>query len=281
MTSDDDIKQTPAEEREEEQEAVREASHLSAKLVYQVVRREGIEELRRPNTSLIWSGVAAGICISFSVLGEAVLRTHLPDTEWLHLVESLGYTFGFLIVILGRLQLFTENTLTTVLPLLAKPTAHVAWAVARLWAIVLAANVVGAFIAGTFIAYTGVFDADMLVSVQEISEHATGAGPLLGLLKAIPAGLLVAALVWMLSAGEQDNFFIIVVMTWLIAAGDFTHVIAGSVEMAYLVVTGNLGLIGAVFGFFLPVLIGNIIGGTAVFTLMAWGQVREEVKHAS
>jgi formate/nitrite transporter FocA (FNT family) len=265
----------------DEEEAVRGASHLSAKLVYQVVRREGDEELRRPWTSLFWSGIAAVVCISFSVIGEALFKTYLPDTRWLPLLESLGYTFGFLIVIVGRMQLFTENTLTTVLPLFARPSLDKLWCVARLWGIVLGANVIGCFIAAAFIAFMPAFDPDILASITEISKHATEHGAWIGFAKAVPAGLLIAALVWMLAAGERENFFIIVVMTWLIAAGGFTHIIAGSVEMAYLLLTGELGMIAAIFGFFIPVLLGNIFGGTVVFGLITWGQVREEVKNAS
>jgi formate/nitrite transporter FocA (FNT family) len=265
----------------EEEEAVREASHLSAKLVYQVVRREGDEELRRPWTSLFWSGIAAGVCISFSVIGEALFKTYLPDSRWLPLLESLGYTFGFLIVIVGRMQLFTENTLTTVLPLFARPSLDKLWCVARLWGIVLGANVIGCFIAAAFIVFMPTFEPDMLASITEISKHATDHGAWIGFAKAVPAGLLIAALVWMLAAGERENFFIIIVMTWLIAAGGFTHIIAGSVEMAYLLLTGELGMIAAIFGFFIPVLLGNIFGGTVVFGLITWGQVREEVRDAS
>ncbi len=268
-------------ERAAEREAVEEAGALSARLVYAVVAHEGREELARPTASLIWSGVAAGICISFSVLGEAILRSGLPDAKWVPLVESLGYTLGFLIVIMGRMQLFTENTITTVLPLLAKPTARSFWAVARLWGIVLAANIVGAFIAAAFMAWSPAFDPTMRDTIQGIAEHATGAGPLTSLIKGIPAGLLVAALVWMLGAGEHNHVIIIMIMTWLIAAGDFTHIIAGSVEMAYLILTGHLGASGAILGFFVPVLAGNIFGGTAVFALLAWGQVKEEVRSSS
>lgn len=265
----------------DEEEAVREASHLSAKLVYQVVRREGDDELRRPRTSLFWSGVAAGVCISFSVIGEALFKTYLPDATWLPMIESLGYTFGFLIVIVGRMQLFTENTLTTVLPLFARPSLYNLWCVARLWGIVLGANVVGCFIAAGFIAFMPTFEPDILASITEISKHATEHGAWVGFAKAVPAGLLIAALVWMLAAGEQENFFIIIVMTWLIAAGGFTHIIAGSVEMAFLLLTGELGLIAAIFGFFIPVFLGNVFGGTVVFGLITWGQVREEVHDAS
>ncbi len=265
----------------EEEDAVREASHLSAKLVYQVVRREGDEELSRPNTSLFWSGVAAGVCISFSVIGEALFKTYLPDATWLPMVESLGYTFGFLIVILGRMQLFTENTLTTVLPLFARPSLYNLWCVSRLWGIVLGANVIGCFIAAAFIAFMPTFEPDILASITEISKHATENGAWVGFAKAVPAGLLIAALVWLLAAGEQENFFIIIVMTWLIAAGGFTHIIAGSVEMAFLLLTGELGLIPAIFSFFIPVFLGNVFGGTVVFGLITWGQVREEVRDAS
>jgi len=230
---------------------------------------------------LFWSGIAAGICISFSVIGEALFKTYLPDSTWLPLLESFGYTLGFLIVIFGRMQLFTENTLTTVLPLLARPSLNTFWCVARLWGIVLGANVIGCFIAAAFIAFMPTFEPNILASITEISKHATENGAWIGFAKAVPAGLLIAALVWMLAASEHENFFIIILMTWLIAAGGFTHIIAGSVEMAFLMLTGQLGLIAGIFGFFLPVLLGNIFGGTVVFGLITWGQVREEVKNAS
>ncbi|MEM9637881.1 MAG: formate/nitrite transporter family protein, partial [Pseudomonadota bacterium] len=83
--------------------------------------------------------------------------------------------------------------------------------------------------------------------------------------------------VWMLPQAEAAKFFIILVFTWLIAAGDFTHIVAGSVEMAVLVWMGDITAATAIGGFFLPVLAGNIVGGTAIFTLMAWGQVRDEL----
>jgi formate/nitrite transporter FocA (FNT family) len=262
-----------------EDEAVEEATSLSARLVFEVVLREGEEELTRPTTSLVHSGLAAGILISFSVLGEAVLRAHLPEASWTPLVESLGYSFGFLLVILGRMQLLTENTITTVLPLMSQPSLGRLGQVARLWGIVLAANVAGAFIAAGWIAWTPAIPPEVAETVREISREAMDHEAFVALARGVPAGVLVAALVWMLSAGERaESFWIILLFTWLIAAGGFTHVIAGSVEMAFLVVTGEMGPGVALGGFFLPVLLGNVIGGTAVFTLLAWGQVREEVK---
>ena len=95
--------------------------------------------------------------------------------------------------------------------------------------------------------------------------------------RAIPAGILVAAIVWMMPQSNESAFFIITTFTWLIAVGDFTHIVAGSVEMAYLAVQGLVGPYEAVFEFFIPVLLGNIVGGTAVFAVIAWGQVKDDV----
>ncbi len=261
----------------EENEAVSKASHLSARLVYHVVLREGEEELCRPTMSLIWSGIAAGMLISFSVLAEAIFRAYLPNADWRPLVENIGYSFGFLLVILSRMQLFTENTISTVLPLLTRPTPRCFGKVARLWAIVLSANTVGCFAAAAFFGLTQTLQPEVASAMVDLSHHAVGAGAQLGFVKAIPAGILIAALVWMLSSGDHEGFFIIFVFTWLIAAGDFTHIVAGSVEMAYLLILGEIGVGTAIFSFFLPVLAGNVIGGTVVFTLTAWGQVREEI----
>ena len=264
-------------EEETERESVEAAAKLSSKLIYEVIRRDGEEELARTKRSLFWSGTAAGIMISFSVLGEAILRTYLPDAPWSFLIENFGYSLGFLLVIMGRMQLFTENTITTVLPLMVKPTAHNFACVARLWVIVLGANVLGAFCIATLYAYTPAIPENLAPALLSLSEHAIHMPADESFFRAIPAGILVAAIVWMLPQADESGFFIILTFTWLIAAGDFTHIVAGSVEMAYLAVQGLLGPTEAVFGFFIPVLAGNIVGGTVVFALIAWGQVKDDV----
>lgn len=263
--------------KQDDKKSVEEASKLPTRLIYEVIRRDGDEELERPVSSLLWSGIAAGLMISFSVLGEAVFRARLPDQPWRVLVENLGYSLGFLLVILGRMQLFTENTIKTVLPLMARPDLHLFRRVLRLWSIVLAANVVGAFVAAAFFAYTAALPASLLPAIEELSRHAVMTPPAEGFARAIPAGILIAAIVWMGPQAKASEFFTVLAFTWLIAAGDFTHIVAGSVEMAYLALNGVVGFGQAAFGFFLPVLAGNIVGGTAIFTLLAWGQVREEL----
>ena len=256
---------------------IRDASGLNARMIYEVIRREGDEELERPNTSLAWSGMAAGMLISFSVLGEAILRTNLTDLPARYLIENLGYSFGFLLVILGRMQLFTENTITTIFPLVALRSLHCLGRVLRLWGIVLAANVVGAAIAAAFIVYSHAFSPEILATVSDLSRHGTGFSAQAAMSRAIPAGILVAAIVWMLPGRSGNEVMIIILFTWLIAAGDFTHIIAGSVEMWFLILNDELALSDAAFRFFLPVLFGNVLGGSAVFAMLAWGQVHLEV----
>ena len=266
------------DEELENEESLSRAAKLPSKLIYEVIRRDGEEELERSNRSLIWSGIAAGLLMAFSVIGEAILRTYLPDTPSRFLVENFGYSLGFLMVIMGRMQLFTENTITTVLPFLAKPCWPIFLKVVRLWSLVLVANVVGAFAAAGMVTFTPQIPSEILPAIGELSHHATSFGIMESFFRSVPAGFLVAVLVWMLPQAKSSEFFVIVFMTWLIAAGDFLHIIAGSVEMAFLVLSGELGL-GGSLSFFVPVLLGNVVGGTVIFTLIAWGQVKDEVEH--
>ncbi|ABV95650.1 putative transport protein (plasmid) [Dinoroseobacter shibae DFL 12 = DSM 16493] len=264
-------------ETEDEQRTVERATAMPSRLVFETIRQSGDEELRRPAMALAFSGVAAGLLIAFSVLGEALLRANLPDAPWRYILENFGYSLGFLLVILGRMQLFTENTITTVVPVLITPTAEMFGKVASLWGIVLLANVVGAFAAGAFLLGAPVLSPEVAEAVMELSRHATGMGAVEGFARGIPAGVLIAALVWMLPVARGNELALIVLFTWLIALGDFTHIIAGSVEMAYVLLAGELGLGQALLGFFVPVLAGNVVGGTVVFTMLAWAQTRAEI----
>src|SRR4051794_25604263 len=89
------------ERHDQEEQQAREAESLDAKTTYEVIRREGTKELERATGALFWSGLAAGLSMGFSFLAEGYLRAHLPDASWRPLVAKLGYSAGFLIVILG------------------------------------------------------------------------------------------------------------------------------------------------------------------------------------
>ncbi|WP_417614861.1 formate/nitrite transporter family protein [Oceanisphaera sp.] len=261
-----------------ERDTVAEHGHLSALTVYSIILREGEDELQRPKISLWWSGVAAGLGISTSVLAEGIIRASLgSEHPYLTLIESLGYTFGFVLVILCRLQLFTENTITVVLPVLAEPTRNRFYCTARLWGVVLAANFFGTFLTAAIGIHGGIFPADTLAAILEISHHLAQLTPAETFLRGIPSGFIIAAMVWMLPSAKGSEVLVIVMFTWLIAAGDFTHVIAGSNEIFTLVLNGDMNIFTGLIYHISPVLIGNIIGGTGLFAMLAYGQVHEEM----
>jgi formate/nitrite transporter FocA (FNT family) len=262
---------------EHEVEDVEELSTPRTPVIYEVVRRLGDEEMERPATSLWWSGVAAGLSISFSLLAQATLHSHLPDAPWRPLVESLGYCVGFLMVVLGRQQLFTESTITVVLPVLKDFSADNVWRMARLWLIVLVANFAGTLFAAAFCRYTPVLTPELKEAMLAVSRTLLPLGWWDMAFRGVSSGFLVAAMVWMIPAAESAKFWVISLMTWLIAVGGFTHIVAGAMEANLLVLAGDWVWWQMLWQFFLPVLIGNMIGGTALFALISYAQVMEEI----
>jgi formate/nitrite transporter FocA (FNT family) len=256
---------------------VEEMSTPRTPVIYEVVRRLGDEEMARPATSLWWSGAAGGLSISFSLLAQAVLETHLAETGWRILITSFGYCIGFLIVILGRQQLFTESTITVVLPVLKDFTWENVWRMARLWAIVLVANLAGTLFAALFCSLLPVLPDELLAGMLSISRTLLDYSWWDMLFRAITSGFLMAAMVWMIPAAETVKFHVITMMTWLIAVGGFTHIVAGSMEAYMLVIAGDWPWWTMLGQFMVPVLIGNMIGGTALFALISYAQVMEEI----
>jgi formate/nitrite transporter FocA (FNT family) len=258
----------------ERKEAERRSSPRT-EVVYEAVREEGETELRRTPSALAWDGLAAGLSMGFSFVAEGLLRSRLPDAEWRPLVSKLGYSVGFLIIVLGRHQLFTENTLTVILPLLQRPNASTFGRVLRLWLVVLAANMVGAFIFAFVISRTELFEPNVRGAFGELGREALRSWWALTLLKGVFAGWLIAMMVWMLPAAETARFFVIVLMTYLVALGGFAHIIAGAVEVFYVVLTGAASW-GDYFGWMLPTLAGNILGGTTLVAALGHAQVAGE-----
>jgi formate-nitrite transporter family protein len=261
---------------EDEVEDVEDRTRLRAPLIYEIVRREGEAEMERPAASLWWSGTAAGLSISFSPLAEAMLRLHLPDTAYRPLLSSFGYCVGFLMVVLARQQLFTENTITVVLPVVAEPSLAKLVRLGRLWGIVFVANMVGTLFAALFCSFTPALTPQLHDALLQVSRDVITGGPIQMGFRAIPSGFLIAAMVWLIPSAEGAQFLVITMMTYLIAIGGFAHIVAGSVEAFLLVVNGQLGIGAMIGGFTIPVLVGNVVGGTVLFALISYAQVAKE-----
>lgn len=255
---------------------VEERRRGSARVVHDTILAEGEEELERPARSLLWSGLAAGLAMGFSLAVEGLLLAHLPQAGWTPLVSNLGYTVGFLIVVLGRQQLFTENTLTVVLPVLDRMTGAALGRMLRLWGVVLAANVVGTLVFAAVAEGTGLFSEEARRAMGEIGQRAAEPGAWVTFLRAVMAGWLIALMVWLLPEAGSATPFIIVAITYTVALADLAHVIAGSTEVGFAAFAGLVAWEQAALGFFLPTLLGNILGGVTLVALLNHAQVKGE-----
>lgn len=258
--------------------AIEEHERFSPHLVYEIIRRNGIKELKRPARALVFSGIIAGLIITFSFVFKAAFAAYLPDAPWAPLIANLGYTVGFMLVILGHMQLFTENTITTVVPMFNPLTTGKVLSVAKLWAIVLGSNLIGTTLAALFLQNPHAFNPEITAQMDIIAAHVAAFTPAENLWRGIPAGVLIAALVWMMPTAKHASFPLVLFFTYLIALGDFTHIVVGSSEMAYWVMKGHASLSDYFFRFLIPTGMGNIIGGTGIFTLLIYVQVVEELR---
>jgi formate/nitrite transporter FocA (FNT family) len=260
----------PREAGEEMQ--VQEAQSLDAKTTYEVIRREGLRELERSTGALAWSGLAAGLSMGFSFLVQGLIQSRLPDAPWRPLVATFGYTVGFVIVILGSQQLFTENTLMPIVPLLAKRTMERLWNVLRLWAAVLVTNLLGALLFALVLAKMQVVEPEVHGALGEIAHHAMRAGAAVTLLHAVYAGWLIALMVWMLPASKSQEFWVVVFVSYLVGLGGFAHVIAGATEVFYAGFRGLESWGAVLFRYLLPTLVGNVLGGVTIVAALNHAQ---------
>lgn len=262
---------------DEERRDVEERKSGSSLVIHEVIREEGEEELGRPALSLLLSALVGGVGMNASVLSKVYLRVGLPDLPWRHLVESIGYTTGFLIVVMGRMQLFTESTVTAVLPLAMKPGLKQLVALLRLWALVLIANLAGTLMVAWVLQGDALLDATQHAALRDISRELLRHDALHTLWLGIPSGYLVGCVAWLLPNNRDAAFWVVFPLTYLIGLGGFSHVVVGSTEAWTLWLSGEIGFGQAIGQFVLPSLAGNILGGTLLFAVLAHGQVRGEL----
>ncbi len=274
----DEADQVPPLLDEAEHKQAADAAPLRARVIHEIVREEGEAELRRSGAALGWSGFSAGLSMGFSFLVLSLVRAQLPEAGWRHLIASLGYTVGFVIVILGRQQLFTESTLTAVLPVLTSRTLRALLSTLRLWGIVLVTNLVGTYIFAALITPEGIFGPEVRDSLLAVArESVSGAfGPTL--LKAVFAGWLIAIMVWLLPNSRSARLFVIIFITYMVSIGHFSHIIAGSTDAAFAVFTGQASVADYLRGFLAPTLLGNTIGGVSLVALLNHAPVLPELQ---
>ena len=267
---DDAVDLTPAEALEVEKKLP-----PSVQVLHEAVRIQGEMEMARSTAALGWSAVAAGLSMGFSMLVPALLQAHLPQAPAWALLTALGYSVGFLMVILARQQLFTENTTTAVLPLMTHPGLHPLLRLLRLWGIVLLGNLAGGALFVAALVQLPMVDAPVHEAILAAATKAHAHPAFVLFSKGIVAGWLIAIMVWLAAASEGAKVLVVLLLPWLVAVGGFAHVVVGAIEGWYLVFTGHAG-VAAFLAFVLPTLAGNIVGGSLIFALVSHAQVRSD-----
>ncbi|CNE28830.1 putative inner membrane protein [Yersinia rohdei] len=276
----DKLKAASGEQQEKQEIAVNEKNFPSkAAAIHEIIRIEGKKELERDSFALLWSAIAAGLSIGASLIGKGIFHAKLPDTPASFLLENIGYTFGFIIVIMARQQLFTENTVTPVLPIMQKPSRQNFILLFRLWGLVLLGNLIGTGIAAYSFIHMPVFDAATRAAFISIAQSVmdNSSGEMFA--NGIFSGWIIATMVWMMPSAGGAKIWVIFLMTYLVALCDLTHIVVGSVEIFYLVFNGSLPWQQFIYPFAIPTLAGNIIGGTFIFALISHAQIRSDLAH--
>ncbi|OLO05349.1 MULTISPECIES: formate/nitrite transporter family protein [Salinicola] len=265
-------------QEDDEHDLQLDGEHLPSKAaaVHEYIREEGEKELNRTVSALLWSAIAAGLSMSFSMLAKGLLHARLPDNDVGFLVESLGYTVGFLVVIMARQQLFTENTVTAVLPVMSQPRIGKFLCLLRLWGVVLVGNLVGVAVSAWAILVLPIFSMQTHEAFLSLGEHILENTPMQMFAKGIVAGWMIATMVWLLPSASSAKIWVILIVTYLVAIGGFTHIIVGSTEVMYLVFSGHASWGEYLFRFGLPTLLGNVVGGTFIFALISHAQIRSD-----
>ncbi|MFJ5183665.1 formate/nitrite transporter family protein [Pseudomonas fulva] len=260
----------------DEQQEVSSNQPPRAAVLHETIRLQGDQELERTLAALWWSALAAGLSMGLSLMAMGLLYSRLPDGESAQVIASIGYSAGFLAVIIARQQLFTENTLTAVLPVMTTPTLGNFGRLLRLWGVVLAGNLAGTLLVAWVMLELPIFDTKTDIAFLEVGRKVMENDVSQMFAKGIVSGWMIATMVWMIPSMEHAKIWIILVITYLMALGDFTHIVVGSVEVSYLVWAGEETWSNFLLHFALPTLAGNIIGGSLIFGLISHAQVRSD-----
>lgn len=240
--------------------------------VFQRVVAAADEEIDTGARELFFSGLAAGFAITLTFLLYATLYAKTGGDP---ILSVLLYPIGFVYIILGGYQLYTENTLPPVALVLERLASIPA--LLRVWVVVLVGNFVGGFVGALVLSQTGVFAPGTAEAATVIATKGIET-PFWDLFfKACFAGLIVAGIVWLdFAARDTISRLVLVFIAFLaVPLGDLFHVVVSFTEAMYLVFEGQAAFLPAVSGFILPVLLGNTIGGVLLVTVVNYFQTTE------
>ncbi|MFZ0516244.1 MAG: formate/nitrite transporter family protein [Acidobacteriaceae bacterium] len=241
--------------------------------IYEQVSKNARHELDRPAIALAVSGLAGGITMGLTALSVSIVTASLPPSTISSFIAQLVYPLGFIAVIVGRAQLFTENTLYPVALMFAE-RRHVRTTL-RLWSIVLPSNLVGAFLFAVLAVRTGGLRPEYVAAMVKIGQQAADVSWSHVFWSAVIGGWIIALVAWLVSGSHSitGSVMLIWLLTFLVGLGHFAHCIASSGEILAAVLQHAVS-VSQYFRWLLPAVLGNIIGGVLIVTLLEYGQVK-------
>ena len=241
--------------------------------IYEQVSRNARHELDRAALGLFISGLAGGITMGLTALSTSIVIAQLGQSSASKFVADLLYPIGFITVILGRAQLFTENTLYPVALMLAE-RRH-GWRTLRLWAIVFPSNVLGAFLFALLAVRTGALRPEFVTAMTHMGVEAAGVTTSHVFWSAVIGGWIIALVAWLVSGSHSitGSVMLIWLLTFVVGLGGFAHCIATSGEILSAILDHQLAM-SRYFAWLAPATLGNICGGVLLVTLLEYGQVK-------
>jgi formate/nitrite transporter FocA (FNT family) len=241
--------------------------------IYEQVSRNARHELDRPAIALAISGLAGGITMGLTALSVSVITASLPPSAMSSFIALLAYPIGFIAVIVGRAQLFTENTLYPVALMFAERRHFLT--TLRLWSIVLPSNLVGAFLFSVLAVRTGALRPEYAAAMAQLGQQAADVSGGHVFWSAVIGGWIIALVAWLVSGSHSitGSVMLIWLLTFLVGLGHFAHCIASSGEILAAVLQHEV-TVSQYFAWLLPAVLGNITGGVLLVTLLEYGQVK-------
>ncbi len=249
-----------------------ESERLTAHEIFEQVIANARGELQRTSRALAFSGLAGGLTMGLTGLSVAGVRAVFGDTPAAHFTSYLFYPAGFIAVIIGRAQLFTENTLYPVVLVLGKP--RYLGNTLRLWGTVFGANVAGAFAFGLLAIKTTALKPEVALQLIHLGSEAVGPSAAALFWSGVVGGWIIALVAWLVSASHWTigQIAVIWLLTFIVGVGRFAHCIAGSGEIISSVLAGQVAA-GSYLHWLCFATLGNIVGGVTLVSLLNWGQV--------
>lgn len=266
-------KQPPEQQKPvEETPPQKNLARPSAEEIFKQVAANARQELQRPSIALALSGFGAGVFMGISALGTAITLHILGSSSAAFFVSRMFYPLGFIATILGRAQLFTENTLYPVALVLAERRKF--WNTMRLWSLVLPANVLGALAFGLLAARTHALHPGTRAALSGLGASILAHPALHTFWSAVIAGWIIALAAWLVSGSHSitGSVMVIWMLTFVVGLGDFSHCVASSCEVFVTILTGQAAW-GQFPMWFFPTVAGNICGGVGLVTVLEYGQV--------